>query len=338
MARVVSYAAATRRTQILRMARLARTALTAWGLADAELRLLHHGYNTTFSVVTDGARFALRINVQAHKEPTHLRAELAWLTALRADTNLLVPEPVPARDGDLFTLVPSPDHGRDLPVVLFDWLEGRLVGNKPPLTRLRTLGATTATLHRHAATWSLPAGATLPGLDTLLMNVPDRLSDGHPALPPGGQQVIVAAMERIARSLGAVFEREGPRPLHADLHGGNLKWHRGRLAVLDFDDAGLGVPIQDLAISAFYLRPSPRAEEALFEGYALVAPLPEVTGDTFEALVAWRNLVLANDLIATEHADFRTWVASYLPTTVARLRHYLDTGVFRPDAPGAEVF
>ena len=45
--------------------------------------------------------------------------------------------------------------------------------------------------------------------------------------------------------------------LHADLHNSNLKWCRGRLYVFDFDDSAIGVPMQDLAISAYYLRDEP---------------------------------------------------------------------------------
>ena len=100
----------------------------------------------------------------------------------------------------------------------------------------------------------------------------------------------------------------GQRPivLHADLHGGNLKWHRGRLAVFDLDDAGFGVPALDLAISTFYLRAgAPGVEEALRQGYAEVRDLPDVSDEQFEALVAARQLLLANSLLASSTASLR---------------------------------
>ena len=118
--------------------------------------------------------------------------------------------------------------------------------------------------------------------------------------------------------------------LHADLHGGNLKWHRGRLAVFDLDDAGLGVPALDLAISTFYLRAgtlgggggaASRATRGLRD-------LPDVSDDQFEALVAARQLLLANSLLASSTASLRAEATDYLDVTVERLRGWTSTGRF----------
>lgn len=330
------YASLTARTQVRRLRGVARSALAAWGLADAELRLRHHGYNTTFSVRTPGGpRYALRINVNAHKEPAHLDAELAWLEALARDTGLRVPRPLPTRDGDAYALVHSPGHGRRLPAVLFTWLPGRHPSESSPTrAQMLALGRTTALLHTHAETWRMPPGVALPRIDTVLMNVPDRLTGGHSALPPGGREVIAEAMRVIQAGYDALLARSASLPLHADLHAGNLLWDAGRLGVLDFDDAGVGVRAQDLAISAYYLRDDPRAEEWLLEGYASERALPEASTAEFEAVVASRNLVLANDLVAAENAELRALVERYLVTTVARMRHFLATGRYVAQAPG----
>jgi len=124
--------------------------------------------------------------------------------------------------------------------------------------------------------------------------------------------------------------------LHADLHGGNLKWHEGALSVFDLDDAGLGVPAVDLAISTFYLRSGdPEVEDALRAGYREVRDLPDVADEQFEALVAARQLLLANSLLSSSTASLRADAADYLDVTVHRLRGWLDTGRFeRSPAPG----
>jgi len=121
---------------------------------------------------------------------------------------------------------------------------------------------------------------------------------------------------------------------HADLHAGNLKWWRRRLAVFDFDDAGIGVPAQDLAIAAYYLRPAQDLEQAMLAGYAELRSLPDVTPAEFEAVVASRNLVLLNDVIATEHAEFRAILPNYVANTAVKLRAYLETGVYCHDVGG----
>ncbi|HYN29545.1 MAG TPA: phosphotransferase [Dermatophilaceae bacterium] len=135
----------------------------------------------------------------------------------------------------------------------------------------------------------------------------------------------------------------GARPvvLHADLHGENLKWHGGRLAVFDFDDCGLGVPALDLAIATFYLRDGrPEVEQALLAGYARTggtepAPRLGVTPAQFEAMVAARQLLLANCLLTSSTADLRGEAEGYLAVTAERLRRYLRTGRFALSPPAS---
>ena len=141
--------------------------------------------------------------------------------------------------------------------------------------------------------------------------------------------MLAEALERCRRRFEEVYAGQRPIVLHADLHGGNLKWHRGALAVFDLDDAGFGVPALDLAISTFYLRAgAPGVEEALRRGYAELRDLPEVSEEQFEALVASRQLLLANSLLASSTASLQARATDYLDVTVHRLRGWFDTGRF----------
>src|SRR6188472_1199940 len=107
--------------ELARMRRLARSALAAYGLQDARLRLLQHEHNTTFRVDEGGERFVLRITRTGVHTPATVAAEMAWLHALREDAGLSVPEPVPAHDGAL-TVVTG---GRVC--ALLRWIPGRFV-------------------------------------------------------------------------------------------------------------------------------------------------------------------------------------------------------------------
>lgn len=323
----------TARTQANRLRALAARALPAWGLEDASLRLLHHGYNTTFRVdAPDGRRFALRVNVIPTKTEAHLRAEVAWLAALSAETGLGVPTPQRTRDGEWAARVASPDHGRDLPLVLFSWLEGRNIGFRPLPPQARAVGEAMAVLHDHATTWRPPEDAALPLFDDVLTDLPNRLGD-HPALDADARAVLTEAYARAQELQDRAFAAGEIIPLHADLHGGNLKWHDGRLSVFDFDDAGLGVPALDLAIAVYYLRDDAALEDALREGYAGVRPLPKVSAEIFEGMVAGRNLLLVADLLEQQNVELRGMIPEYTATSVRRLRAWLDTGRYRREIP-----
>lgn len=330
-----SAAAQVARTRLVALAALAKYPITV-----GALRLLNHGFNTIFRVdTTDGRVFALRVNVNSRRSAGNLAAEMAWLAALSNDTDLHVPTPQPNNEGALITWIWMDDLQRDLPVALFGWLPGPNLGrieNASP-TQLRAVGRAAAILHTHAANWVMPANAQLPLIDSALMDCPNRLAADHELLTPERRIVLDAALAEVEKHYRELFDDAVPRALHADLHLGNLKWNRGQLSVFDFDDSGMGLPMQDLAIAAYYLRPAAHLEAAMLEGYADIAPLPMYSSAQYEAIVASRNLVLLNDMVDTANADFRALLPTYLLSTITKLRNYLDAGVYRHEVNGTFV-
>ena len=106
------------RQQVARLRHLAVQALGAYPLVAPELRFVAHGENTTFRVdamaVGGRDRFLLRVHRPARHgqrldSAAAVGSELDWLTALRADTGLSVPEPFRTVSGELTTAAASPD-------------------------------------------------------------------------------------------------------------------------------------------------------------------------------------------------------------------------------------
>jgi Ser/Thr protein kinase RdoA (MazF antagonist) len=323
------------RTQVARLRVTALEALRQYPLKVNGLKLLNHGFNTTFGVrTTAGQRFALRLNVNSRRSAQQLRAESAWLEALSRDTELHLPAPQRNLEGQLNSSVYSPDLDRALTATLFSWLPGKDLGDDATPAQMREIGRSAAILHAHALGWNLPAGAALVSLEHPLMDSPNNLSLDTSLLGDETRNVIQTVFARVSTALHDLFARDTPRALHADLHNWNLKWARGKLYVFDFDDSGIGVPLQDLAIAAYYLRPDAALESALLEGYQSVATLPDYSSAEFEAIIAGRNLVLLNDLLVSTTAELTALLPRYVPNTVTKLRHYLETGVFKHDVTG----
>ncbi len=323
------------RAQISRLRVTALEALRQYPLEVTKLKLLNHGFNTTFGVrTTRGERFALRLNVNSRRSEQQLGAESAWLEALGRDTDLNLPAPQCNRDGNLNSSVHSPDLNRDLTATLFSWLPGKDLGDDATPAQMREVGRAAAILHGHALEWKMPEGAALVSLEHPLMDSPNNFSIDTPLLDDEARSVIQTIFSRVSVVLHDLFARDTSRALHADLHSWNLKSARGELYVFDFDDSGIGVPMQDLAIAAYYLRPDAALESALLEGYQSVAALPVYSSAEYEAIIAGRNLVLLNDLLVNTTAELTALLPRYVPNSITKLRSFLETGVFKHDVAG----
>ena len=324
----------SRRTQTRALRALAAAHLDAFGLAGSSLRLIEYSYNATYRVdAPDGKRYAMRINVNSPSGATDVVVETAWVSSLVDAGAIAVAHPVTASTGAAVVTPHFEPLDRPVAIVVYEWLNGPDLGDGASLKRIRALGAAAATLHQHAEQWTAPEGLAIRTYDTVLFGCPDtkNLPSLQPALSAADERIVMSSLERVHELSRPAFAGPKQHIIHADLHPYNAKWVDGAIALFDFDDAGVGTALLDLAISAYYLRDDPRKEQALFEGYASVRELPTHTGEQFEALMAGRNLQMVSDVVNSVNFS-PAFIEQYLQTTVRRMRRYLDTGIFDMDS------
>jgi outer membrane protein assembly factor BamB len=167
-----------RSTKIRRMRRLAQTALTAYGLEQAQITPLQHFLNTTFRIGIPHTkqRYVLRISRARYQDAATIRSELLWLQAIRRETDLVVPEPLANRDGLLLTTVEVPGVLEPRHCVLFRWVYGRFHSARLCPADLERVGEFMAKLHLHVQHFTMPQGFTRKRWDLG--------GDGEPALIP----------------------------------------------------------------------------------------------------------------------------------------------------------
>ncbi|GAA4561273.1 phosphotransferase enzyme family protein [Planotetraspora kaengkrachanensis] len=325
-----------------RMRRLAEVAVGAYPVETTRITPLTRGFNTTFRVDTaDGGRHVLRIQRTGGPSPEMVRSEMTWLAALRRDTGLVVPEPVPTRDGDLLTVAEAEGVPGTRSCVLYRWVNGRFADDRLTPAHLERVGALMARLQSHGAEFAAPEGFHRGAVDHVTSfgrTQDDGLSpevaaraaalvdDVHSS---GGGPIVQAVIERArtARdSLGrdpAVFGL-----IHADLHQENYLFHRGEARAIDFDDCGYGPYVYDLAVTLSELkrRPDyPDLRSALLYGYRGVRPLPASHERLIDVFIALRAVQLM--MWTVEHRDqpmFREAWATSATRTLDWLRSFLD--------------
>jgi Ser/Thr protein kinase RdoA (MazF antagonist) len=317
------YASLSTRAQVARLKPIGMRFCDLFGIEGARLRLLNHGFNTTFGVVSSfGERFALRINVNSFRGRAEIGAELAWVGALAQDTDLRVPTP---RAG--LGEIESEEFGKTVYGALYSWLPGP-TGDSVPIPEVaRAVGEATMKLHNHARGWTFPEGCRFHPARNVTFGAELRFKE-H------GFAGDIGVMEEVQRMGNGVLDRlrtSEPIPIHYDLHLANVKWHRGKLAVFDFDDAILGYPAMDVAVSLFYLRRyanAPEMEAAYRSGLGQPIEAFGFSEADCETLVAARGLGLANELYAMNTAELIELAPRYAALTEIRLKHFLKTGRF----------
>ena len=266
----------SRRAQLVRLRHVALAALCRYPLADGRLTFVAHGENTTYR--HDGADGSHLVRVHRPQRHGHgvdstaaISSELAWLQAIRADTELAVPEPVAARDGASTVTVAAAGEERACSVLR--WMDGRIHESSPRPVHLKRLGEAMARLHDQADAWTPPPGFVRIRWDhetffgTAMVYGETPAAECWERLP--GE--LRTRFEAVAARMVDILPSAGSTGLiHADLHLGNALFDRGAVKLIDFDDCGIGPRLYELAVALWEMRDLPGYpvfRDALLAGY-----------------------------------------------------------------------
>ena len=268
--------------QVARVRELATKALLHWDLPHADLSLVELRENAVFQVKLDGeAKFALRVHRHAYHSDAALNSELVWIRALEKH-GIDVPQVVPTSRGELFITVEIDGVPEPRQVDLFEWIAGEQLGaatedleSDEAFARIYTaVGEITAKLHNQAALWTPPAGFIRHRWDVEGLTgenpVWGRFWD-HPQLDASEKVLTLRARARIRADLVHFgISDDNYSLIHSDILPENVLVQGDRLRVIDFDDAGFGWHLYDLATTLAEYRRGSRAtlkRNALVDGY-----------------------------------------------------------------------
>jgi Ser/Thr protein kinase RdoA (MazF antagonist) len=318
------------------LTRMATAGLARWPIAaDSPVRLLNLSENATFSLrdASSGREWILRIHRVGYSSPDEIRSELAWIQALRAETDIETAAPLAGRDGEYVQTLASASGGAARHAVMFE----RLPGAEPVIGAgaadwFVQLGSLTAVLHEHARRWRRPAAFQRKRWDVEAMIGahgfwgPWRAAIG---LDAPGAALIERAIARIRARLdayGTSADRFGL--VHADLRLANLLVDGSRLRVIDFDDCGFSWFIYDFAAAVSFIEHEPELPallEAWSAGYRAVAPLPDAAHAELPTVVMLRRILLCAWLASHAEVPFaRRFGAAFTDQSVALAERYLQ--------------
>jgi Ser/Thr protein kinase RdoA (MazF antagonist) len=265
------------------MQALALLALRDWDLEVVNIAPIKVRENAVFRIdLAGGARAVLRVHRSGYHSDAELDSEFVWMRALAA-AGVSVPRVIRSRRDRDFELATTATLDGLRQIDVFEWISGSQLGSVESgvggdgadvAGQYRTIGAIAARMHNQTAAWQHPPGFCRHAWDAAGL-VGEQPFWGQfwelAALTPGERSLLLRARAKIAAELaGYRTDPDCYGLIHADLVPENLLVDSDSIQVIDFDDAGFGWHLFELATSLYFItadRIYPTAREALIHGY-----------------------------------------------------------------------
>jgi Ser/Thr protein kinase RdoA (MazF antagonist) len=315
---------------------MARAAASSWKVKPDTISPLSLETNAIFSVNgDDDQNYVLRItDPWSCHDRDELIAELLWLKALEQDTDLTLRYPVKTISDELFLEIDHPPVTGPRLATLFRKVEGNDLADDLTLKTARAWGRMSAQLHEHAKKFKLPehlrlrsylstfpyAAEGFPIVEKVLVTTPCpelALNEERASRYKQLEEVVDKEIQKIEQESGASII------IHHDLHIWNVLSDGKNLAAIDFEDLLYGYPIQDIAVSLFYVAWREDGKElmaAFREGYEQISPWPESRPGQLELLILGRDLMLVNFLMNAPSEEERNLTPEYLDRLDERIK------------------
>jgi Ser/Thr protein kinase RdoA (MazF antagonist) len=311
-----------------------RSALPRWALEPtAPLSLLVISENATYLLddAARGCKLIFRVHRPGYHSEAEILSELSWIEALRGESVVETPRPVPSGDGRL--LVDFFDGETTRHAVAFEYMSGKEPEGSDDLVKwFGHLGEISARLHRHSKGWARPAGFVRKHwtFDTII-GAKSHWGDWRHAL--GLRPEGLAILERLHERLGRETEAYGYGPdrfglVHCDMRTANLLVDGPRLGVIDFDDCGMSWFGYDFATAVSFIEHEPIIPElmdAWLAGYKRTADFSGEDARRLPMLVMLRRMQLTAWIAShSETPTAQGLGAAYTDGTVALAESYLS--------------
>jgi Ser/Thr protein kinase RdoA (MazF antagonist) len=287
--------------------------------------------NVQYRVVTEsGQQFVLRVGTPHANTRTNIDVEVAWLDALREETDLEVVRPIRSNDGTLIVDEHDEVLGKERASVLFSWVPGQPMGDGAGPFAYRLLGAMSASLQDHGKQWSPPRASRMRiwdevfyyrEEDPVVLHTPKYSHLFDMARLRTIEKAIRVSQDVIVDSYASGL----PQVVHGDLHEWNAHLAGSRIHAFDFEDVMIALPEQDAAISLYSSRTSEIKTDiraAFRRGFESIAEWPVADERQLDGFHAARQVMLMNYAARTlpvgESTDYLDRVMPWLDRYVER--------------------
>jgi Ser/Thr protein kinase RdoA (MazF antagonist) len=319
---------------------LASKMLARYDITCSGMKLVSDLNCVIFYCELEGGQFpraTLRFYPSTYGGIDNVRHEISWLGALAQQTELIIPEPIAARDGSTIQVLPDKLHNTDC-CVLLNWVPGKHYYQELTSSHLFQVGRFTGQLHNQSEHYvqqvEFPKNryACYPELEAWIAKEyrrPEWFSDGD-------GQILAAAATRLHEMLDNIGRNQVQYGLiHGDLHVSNILIHSGEVGVIDFSDCGWGHHMFEIASILMYFKypligkvagdaPYNELFSGLMEGYTGVRNLPDNWEQTLDDFILMRIFVTLDWMVGYwPKPDYLPWGQHARSSAVQILKGFL---------------
>ena len=262
-----------------------------------------------------------------------VKSEMMWLRALHNNTDINVPEVLPARDGSWVQDICVSGLDKPLHAVVYSFLDGDEPSEDDLITGFERLGEISAQMHSFSKRWVPPDDFRRPSWTAdAIFN--DDLNWGRWQNGVDVDGMVLALMSKtedvVRRRLEEIptgIDHYGL--IHADLRLANLLVDEESTAIIDFDDCGFGWFLFDLATALSFLEEREDVQyliKSWLVGYSKVAQIPMGSDLIIPTLIMLRRIQLIGWIgYQQRHLEFARQIGHKFTLDSFRLaKEYLD--------------
>lgn len=277
---MVTFEQASYLTKVKRLRALALEAVNNYPIKVKKLEFIKLSANAIFRVTdTKNNQYQLRIHPEVYHSKPAILEEMKWLHHIIKSSNIIVPKPPSTRDGQLIVECHHPAISASRYCNMFTWLPGKRRLKSIDIHYAYHLGVLIGGLQKngqgmtikHRCYWNVEGmvGTT----KATFWNV-ENLTD----ISAADQRIITKARRIVYEPLKHYEDTHTNKSglIHSDLQPNNILIHHNEYAVIDFDDCGVGLYGNDLAVALFafeYVTEGDKRKrlfdlkDALYKGY-----------------------------------------------------------------------
>lgn len=285
---------------------IVKNALKDYPLKIIQSRFYAEEDNLLYLLRSAEDKWIMKISQLEDKSPRDFEGILNWLSLINSDHPKSL-KPLKTHSGQLFTTVE--DSGRIYYCTIYPWIPGRILKHNLSRPSAKKWGALMADIHNRSERTQLPHPPALRTWDKVFYWEENVLfnPENIKYFPPKRKNIYQQMIQQVSKSLNQLHSQHQPPILiHGDLHLYNVKYHKGQLYALDFDDCKWGYPIQDIAIALMYTRHQPNfceLKRAFQSGYRDLREWPEQFENQLETLFMGRLLWIANVALYSDNQE-----------------------------------